>query len=69
MINFTKIRITTPRLTMSTPRHAESESQRFPDSPSRRVGDSPNRRVGESFFDYEYLREFEVKSGTASKVV
>ncbi len=27
------------------------------------------RRVGESFFDYEYLREFEVKIGTARNVV
>ena len=53
----------------STPPLAESESQRLPDSPSRRVADSPTRRVGESFFDYEYLREFEAKSGTARKVV
>jgi hypothetical protein len=44
----------------STPRLAESESQRLPDSPSR--------RVGESFFDYEYLREFEAKSRTARKI-
>ncbi len=27
------------------------------------------RRVGESFFDYEYLREFEAKIGTAWKLV
>jgi hypothetical protein len=27
------------------------------------------RRVGESFFDYEYLREFDVKIGTARNVV
>jgi hypothetical protein len=27
------------------------------------------RRVGESFFDYEYLCEFEAKIGTARKVV
>ncbi len=27
--------------------------------------DSPTRRVGESFFDYENLREFEAKIGTA----
>jgi hypothetical protein len=27
------------------------------------------RRVGESFFDYEYLREFEAKIGTARNVV
>jgi hypothetical protein len=25
------------------------------------IVDSPTRRVGESFFDYEYLREFEAK--------
>ncbi len=52
-----------------TPRLTESESQRIPDSPSRRVTDSPTRWVGESFFDYEYLRELEAKSGTARKVV
>jgi hypothetical protein len=52
-----------------TPRLAASVSHRLPDSPSRRVADSPNRRVGESFFDYEYLREFEAKIGTAQKVV
>ena len=31
--------------------------------------DSPTRRVGESFFDYKYLRKFEVKIGTAQSVV
>jgi hypothetical protein len=31
--------------------------------------DSPTRRVGESFFDYEYLREYEAEGGTARKVV
>ncbi len=31
--------------------------------------DSPTRRVGESFFDYEYLSEFEVKIETARKLV
>jgi hypothetical protein len=31
--------------------------------------DSPTRRVGESFFDYEYLCDFEAKIGTAPKVV
>ncbi len=31
--------------------------------------ESPTRRVGESFFDYEYLREFKAKIGTAQKVV
>jgi hypothetical protein len=45
----------------STPRLAESESRRLPDSPTH--------RVGELFFDYEYLREFEAKIGTAQKVV
>ena len=63
---------------MATSRLAKSESQRLPDLPSRRVsdsptcrvGESPTRQVGESFFDYyEYLREFEAKSGTARKVV
>jgi hypothetical protein len=43
--------------------------KQLPDSPSRRVADSPNLRVGESFFDYEYLREFEAKIGTARKAV
>jgi hypothetical protein len=41
------------RLTMATPQ----------------VGESPTHRVGESFFDYEYLHEFEARSGTARKVV
>ncbi len=31
--------------------------------------DSPTRQVGESFFDYEYLREFEVKIVKARKVL
>jgi hypothetical protein len=31
--------------------------------------DSPTRRVGESSFDYEYLRKFEAKIGTARNVV
>jgi len=31
--------------------------------------DSPTRLVGESFFDYEYLREYEAEGGTARKVV
>jgi hypothetical protein len=31
--------------------------------------DSPTGRVGELFFDYEYLREFEAKIGTARNVV
>ncbi len=56
----------TPRLTIATPRLAKSESRR---PPTRRVGESPTRRVGRSFSDYEYLREFEAKIGTARKVV
>ena len=31
--------------------------------------DSPTWRVGESFFDYEYLHEFEAKIETARKLV
>ncbi len=31
--------------------------------------DSPTLGVGESFFDYEYLRKFEAKIGTARNVV
>jgi hypothetical protein len=31
--------------------------------------DSPTRRVGKLFVDYEYLREFEAKIGTAQNVV
>ncbi len=31
--------------------------------------DSSTRRVGESFFDYEYLREYEAQIGTARNVV
>jgi hypothetical protein len=30
---------------------------------------SDSRRVGESFFDSEYLREFEAEIGTARKIV
>ncbi len=40
-----------------------------PDSASQGVGDYPTRWVGELFFDYQYLREFEAKSGTARKVL
>jgi hypothetical protein len=35
----------------------------------RKLGESATPRLGESFFDYEYLREFEAKIGTARKVV
>jgi hypothetical protein len=60
-----------------TLRVGESVSHRLDDLPSQRVADSPTyrvgelltRQVGESFFDYEYLLEFEAKSGTAHKVV
>jgi hypothetical protein len=31
--------------------------------------DSPTRLVGESFFDYEYLREYEAQIGTARSLV
>ena len=31
--------------------------------------DSSTRRVGESFFDYEYLHEYEAQIGTARNVV
>jgi hypothetical protein len=31
--------------------------------------DSPTRRVGESFFNYEYLREYEAQIATARNVV
>ncbi len=64
----------------ATPRLGELDNRRLLDSTSRRVGDSsdstsrgvadsPTRRIGESFFDYEYLREFEAKNGTARNVV
>ncbi len=33
------------------------------------IGNSPTRRVRESFFDYEYLRKFKAKIGTARNVV
>ncbi len=38
------------------------------DTPGNLV-DSPAQRHGESFFEYEYLREFEAKIGTARNVV
>jgi hypothetical protein len=53
-------------------------SRRLSDSPTLRLvefsfkhskADSPTRRVGVLFFDYEYLREFEAKIGTARKLV
>ncbi len=53
----------------------DSLSQGVDDSPTRQVifkhskADSPTRWVGESFFDYEYIGEFEAKSGTTWKVV
>jgi hypothetical protein len=40
------------------------------DSPTQRYGESAGSgESGESFFEYEYLREFEAKIGTARKVV
>jgi hypothetical protein len=42
------------------------------DSPTQRYGESATPRIGDSgelFFEYEYLREFEAKIGTARKVV
>ncbi len=53
----------------ATPRIVELESRRLRVSLIRRVADSPYRWVGESFFEYEYLREFEAKIGTARNVV
>ena len=38
------------------------------DTPGNFV-DSPTHRYGESFFEYEYLREFEAKIRTAQNVV
>jgi hypothetical protein len=38
------------------------------DSPGNLV-DSPTHRYGESFFEHEYLREFEAKIGSARNVV
>ncbi len=79
MLNFTKIEYRLPDSPWrrvgesSTPRLAESGSHRLSDSPrfsfKHSKVDSPTRRVGESFFDYEYRREFEAKSGTALKAV
>jgi hypothetical protein len=46
----------------------ECLKEKLGESKSWRLPDSANRGV-ESFFDYEYLREFEAKSGTAPKVV
>ncbi len=53
----------------STPRNVESESRLLHVSLIRRVADSPYYWVGESFFQNEYLREFEAKIGTARNVV
>jgi len=44
------------------------KTPRLADSESRGVGESSTLRIG-SFFDYEYLREFEAQSGTVRKVV
>ncbi len=53
----------------SISRVGESGSLLNIQKPTPRLGESESRRVGESFFDYEYLCEFEAKSGTARKVV
>ncbi len=46
----------------------ESGSRRLSDSPSFLLNiQKPTQRVGESFFDYEYLLEFEAKIGNGSK--
>jgi hypothetical protein len=50
----------------ATPRLAELENRRLSDS---RLSDSATFRLAESIFDYEYLREFKAKIGTARKVV
>ncbi len=42
--------------------------ERFVDTPSNLV-DSPTHGYGESFFEYEYLHEFEAEIGTARSVV
>jgi hypothetical protein len=64
---------------LATPRLAEWGSRRLSDLPSfllniqkptLRLADSESQRLPDSlFFDYEYLREFEAKIGTARKVV
>ncbi len=73
--------LSTPRLGESGSRHGESGSRYsnflkfsidFPDF--KRLNqpilvNSPTWRVGESFFDYEYLREYEAQIGTAQNVV
>jgi hypothetical protein len=38
------------------------------DTPGNLV-DSPTHQYGESFFEYEYLREFEAKIGAARNIV
>jgi hypothetical protein len=57
---------------MATPRLAEPGSRRLSNSPSfllniqkptLQLGNSLTHRVGESFFYYEYLPQFEAKSG------
>ncbi len=53
----------------SSPPFIELESRRLHISLIRRVADSPYRWDGESFFEYEYLREFEAKIATARNVV
>ncbi len=52
---------------MATLLNIQNPTLRLPDS--EWVAESGSRWLAESFFDYEYLREFEAKSGTARKVV
>ncbi len=55
---------------LATPWLAELGSRQLSGSPSFLLNiQKPTLRVRESFFDYEYLREFEAKIGTARKVV
>ena len=50
---------------MATPRLAILNIHKL----TPRLGESVSRRLPDSFFDFENLREFEAKSGTARKVV
>jgi hypothetical protein len=56
----------------TTPRLSVLASRRLSESVSRGVGDSPTHRVRELLtlrLDYDYLRKFEAKIGTARNVV
>jgi hypothetical protein len=55
---------------LATPHTVESGSRRLSDLSSFLLNiQKPTCQVGESFFDYEYLHEFEAKIGMARKVV